>query len=131
MRDECTRRRRIGGDEIPRRRIEGRRLMTVARRPRRIRKVMRPLLQWYYNLNLLLLLLFLLLLLLVPSETRSPAPFRAPAARAPLSPPGPTLALESLVRMCERALSAYVSRPPLPSLPPPTRAPFVSLGRLR
>lgn len=72
-------RRRIGGDEIPRRRIEGRRLMTVARRPRRIRKVMRPLLQWYYNLNLLLLLLLLPLLLLpVPPETRSPSPFRAP-----------------------------------------------------
>lgn len=38
--------------------------------------------------------------------------------------------------MCERALSAYVSRPPLPSPLPPLpssqpRAPFVSLSRLR
>lgn len=124
-------RRRIGGgggDEFPRRRIEGRRLMTVARRPRRVRKVMRPLLQWYYNLNLLLLLL-----LLAPSETRSPP--LPPSARPPLysssssaacrpSPP-PSVLRSRSNRMCERALSAYVSRPPMPSprFPLPHRSP--------
>lgn len=85
--------------------------MTVARRPRRIRKVMRPLLQWYYNLNLLVpsfddchpSVLFRCVLSSLRSVARSVRPFVR-------------------VRMCERALSAYVSRPSL-LLPPALHLP--------
>lgn len=85
-----------------------RRLMTVAHRPRRIRKVMRPLLQWYYNLNLL-------------SAAASPRRFlraAAPRRRHP-SFRSARLLLPPLV---SRA-SVFPARPNrLPSLPPSVAA---------
>ena len=88
----------IGHDEI-RRRIDGRRLMTVARRPRRIRKVMRPLLQWYYNLNLLV----------SPPSTVATPLFSFRASTFPLVP-SVARSVPSFVhvRTRERALSVYV-----------------------
>lgn len=95
---------------------QSRRLMTVAHRPRRIRKVMRPLLHWYYNLNLL-------------SAAASPRRSSAPRRRHPSFRPArlllPPLVLRASV--FERALTAYLLSlcPSLLPLPPsPSRLPF-------
>lgn len=96
-----------------------RRLMTVAHRPRRIRKVMRPLLQWYYNLNLLSLRRSLLPLGVPPP----PLP-RAAATAAPFLPScSPSVASARPARERVRArpnrLSSLSFSPSSPSSPFP------------
>lgn len=91
--------------------------MTVAHRPRRIRKVMRPLLQWYYNLNLLRRRRRCRASLsLRPFSSRDAAPRRAAPRRRGTLPSvllRRTLAFCCLrsfrMGVCERALTAPAS----------------------